>query len=104
MNVNINELLNYAISANASDLHLSVGSIPMVRIDGKMQALQLPALKNEEMIQVRNEVLNDNQKKILDEKLEIDFSYQIKDKGEDLGLIFLIKLMDYLLPLELYLL
>ena len=81
MTVNINELLNYAISANASDLHLSVGSIPMVRIDGKMQTLQLSPLKNEEMIQIRNDVLNDNQKKILDEKLEIDFSYQIKDKG-----------------------
>ena len=81
MTVNINELLNYAISANASDLHLSVGSTPMVRIDGKMQALQLSSLKNEEMIQVRNDVLNDNQKKILNEKLEIDFSYQIKDKG-----------------------
>ena len=47
MSVKINDLLNYAIKAKASDLHLSVGSIPMVRIDGKMQTLQLSPLKNE---------------------------------------------------------
>ena len=81
MAAKINDLLDYAIKANASDLHLSVGSIPMVRIDGKMQTLQLSRLKNEDMIKVRDQVLNDNQKNILDERLEIDFSYQIKDSG-----------------------
>ena len=81
MPIKINELLNYAIKANASDLHLSVGSIPMVRIDGKMQTLQLSPLKNEDMINVKDEVLNDNQKNILDTQLEIDFSYQIKNSG-----------------------
>ena len=65
MSDKINDLLNYAIKANASDLHLSVGSIPMVRIDGKIQTLQLSRLKNEDMINIRNQVLNDNQKKIL---------------------------------------
>ena len=81
MSININDLLDYSIKSNASDLHLSVGSIPMVRIDGKMQTLQLSPLKNEEMDSIKNDVLNDNQKKILEDRLEIDFSYQIKDKG-----------------------
>ena len=40
----IKDLLNYALEKNASDLHLSVGSIPMVRIDGKMNKLNLPEM------------------------------------------------------------
>ena len=47
MSVKINDLLNYAIKAKASDLHLSTGSIPMVRIDGVMQTLQLPVMTKE---------------------------------------------------------
>ena len=79
--MDLNKLLSYSVDSGASDLHLSVGSIPMVRIDGKMQTLQLSPLKNEEMNSIKNDVLNDNQKKILEDRLEIDFSYQIKDKG-----------------------
>ena len=81
MSININDLLDYSIKSNASDLHLSVGSIPMVRIDGKMQPLQLSPLKNEDMTSIKNDVLNDNQKKILEDRLEKYFSYQMKDKG-----------------------
>jgi len=44
MNVSINDLLGYALDSGASDLHLSVGSIPMVRIDGIMQKLKLPIM------------------------------------------------------------
>ena len=60
MPVNINKLLKYAVEAKASDLHLSTGSIPMVRIDGLMQTLQLPNLSNEEMIEIGLQVLNEN--------------------------------------------
>ena len=38
----INEMLSYALDVGASDLHLSVGSVPMVRIHGDMKKLQLP--------------------------------------------------------------
>ena len=47
MSTNINQLLKYAIEAKASDLHLSSSSIPMVRIDGVMQTLQLPIMTDE---------------------------------------------------------
>ena len=40
----INELLEYSMKSGASDLHLSVGSIPMVRIHGVMNKLQLQKL------------------------------------------------------------
>ena len=49
MATNINELLGYTLDNNASDLHLSVGSVPMVRIHGEMKKLQLPVLDQEVM-------------------------------------------------------
>ena len=81
MSTNINEMLKYAIEAKASDLHLSSGSIPMVRIDGTMKALQLPVMNDEGMLKISQEVLNDNQSKILSENLEIDFSYELEGFG-----------------------
>ena len=77
----INDLLEYSISSGASDLHLSVGSIPMVRIHGIMNKLQMPELSIELMEEIKNDILNENQKKIFNEKLEIDFSYALEDKG-----------------------
>ena len=60
----INELLSYALESGASDLHLSVGSYPMVRINGEMKKLQLPIMDLDTMKSIRDEVLNDNQKKL----------------------------------------
>ena len=77
----INDLLEYSISSGASDLHLSVGSIPMVRIHGIMNKLQMPELSIELMEEIKNDILNENQKNIFNEKLEIDFSYALEDKG-----------------------
>ena len=54
------DVIFYDISveeSNASDLHLSTTSTPMVRIDGLMQPLQLPNLKNEDMIIIKEQVL-----------------------------------------------
>ena len=59
MSAKINDLLKYAIEAKASDLHLSTGSIPMVRIDGVMQTLQLPVMTKDDMLKISNEILND---------------------------------------------
>lgn len=81
MSTAINDMLSYALDSGASDLHLSVGSIPMVRIHGEMKKLQLPILSIEDMEKIKNNVLNDNQKKIFKENLEIDFSKALKDKG-----------------------
>ena len=78
---NINELLKYSLDSGASDLHLSVGSIPMVRIHGVMKKLQLPSMDFSTMEKIRDDVLNDNQKKIFKEKLEIDFSTALGNEG-----------------------
>jgi len=81
MNVNIKQLLGYALESGASDLHLSSGSIPMVRIHGEMKKLQLSEMNDEVMHTILNEILNDNQKETFNEKLEIDFSTSLEDRG-----------------------
>jgi len=78
---NIKELLEYSLQSGASDLHLSVGSIPMVRIHGIMKKLQLPKLELSNMEAIKNEVLNENQKTIFDKNLEIDFSTSLEDRA-----------------------
>jgi twitching motility protein PilT len=78
---NINELLDYSLNSGASDLHLSVGSIPMVRIHGVMNKLQMPLMDIESMEQIKDDILSANQKKIFDENLEIDLSYALDNKG-----------------------
>ena len=77
----IKDLLNYALEKNASDLHLSVGSIPMVRIDGKMNKLNLPEMTLDKMEAIRDEVLSSDQLKAFKERLELDFSTKLDDKG-----------------------
>ena len=81
MSSSIKDMLSYALDSGASDLHLSVGSIPMLRIHGQMQKLQMPIMNESLMISIKNEILNKNQQKLFDEKLEIDFSTSLKDKG-----------------------
>jgi len=81
MDITIEKLLGYALESGASDLHLSSGSIPMVRIHGEMKKLQLPEMNDDTMNNILNDILNENQKDIFKDKLEIDFSTALKDKG-----------------------
>ncbi len=74
----IKDLLEYSLQSGASDLHLSVGSVPMVRIHGIMKKLQLPILELPVMESIKNEVLSDNQKQLFDKNLELDFSTAIE--------------------------
>ena len=77
----INELLQYSLDSGASDLHLSVGSIPMVRIHGIMKKLQLPKMGMEHMEKIKDDVLNDNQIKIFEKNLELDFSAELEGQA-----------------------
>ena len=77
MAISVKELLGYALDSGASDLHLSVGNIPMLRIHGEMKKIKSPALDLKAMEKIRDEVLNSNQKKIFKDDLEIDFSAEL---------------------------
>ena len=81
MSFSIEKMLHYALESGASDLHLSTGSIPMVRIHGEMKKLQLPEMNNSSMASIAKEILNDNQQGVFKENLEIDFSTELKGKG-----------------------
>jgi len=69
------------MNSGASDLHLSVGSIPMVRIHGIMNKLKLPEMDMDTMESIKKDILNENQRKIFKDRLEIDLSYALKDLG-----------------------
>ncbi len=79
--LSIHQLLKYSLDSGASDLHLSVGSIPRVRIHGEMHKLQLPPLKADMMTSIMKEVMNENQERIFKENMEIDFSTALEGHG-----------------------
>ena len=62
--MDLNELLSYSLDSGASDLHLSVGSVPMVRINGSMRPLNIDALSQDDMESMLTQVMNEDQKKL----------------------------------------
>ena len=79
--MDLNKLLAYSVDSGASDLHLSVGSIPMVRINGTMQPLNMDPLQQSDMESIIPQVLDPDQIKIFEERKEIDFSATLEGKG-----------------------
>ncbi len=77
----IDELLGYSLESGSSDLHLSVGAIPMVRINGTMRKLNLPLLSKEEMEGITHEVMTEGQLKRFHDHKEIDFSRELEGRG-----------------------
>jgi len=77
LNYTLEQLLKNVKQYNASDLHLNVGAEPMLRIDGRLAPLNLPKLKNEDVIELCYSVLTEKQKAELEEELELDFSFEI---------------------------
>lgn len=75
----IPDLLRFSVKYGASDLHLSSGSIPMIRIHGSLQKLDLPRTSDEELREAVKEILNDEQLERFEEMKEIDLSYKIPD-------------------------
>ena len=68
--MDINKLLSYALESGASDLHLSSGSIPMVRINGIMKPLNMSSTTDEDMNSILPQVMNEDQIESFHEKKE----------------------------------
>lgn len=79
--MDLNQLLSYSIDSGASDLHLSVGSVPMVRINGAMKPLNLDVLHQDDIEKMLPEVMDKDQMAIFREQKEIDFSAKLEGKG-----------------------
>jgi len=77
----INDLLKYAIDSGASDLHLSVGSKPMVRINGSMMHLNMETMTQDMMESILPQVMTDDQRNKFYKDKEIDFSTKLDGKG-----------------------
>ncbi len=75
--MDIAELLAFSQKNKASDLHISAGLPPMIRVDGDMKRIDLPALDPETVIKMIFDIMNDKQRKLYEENLEVDFSFEI---------------------------
>ncbi|WP_412971196.1 type IV pilus twitching motility protein PilT [Glaciecola sp. MF2-115] len=77
--MDINELLAFSVNNKASDLHLSAGLPPIIRVDGEMRRLNVDPLDHKQVHTLIFSIMNDNQRKEYEENLECDFSFEIKD-------------------------
>ncbi len=75
--MDIAELLAFGVKNNASDLHLSAGLPPMIRVDGDIRRINVPALDHKTVHQLTYDIMNDKQRKDYEEFLETDFSFEI---------------------------
>jgi twitching motility protein PilT len=78
---NIHQLLMEAIKKGASDLHISVGVPPVVRVDGFLEPLEYPPLNSMDTKKLIYFILNDRQKTKFEAEWELDFSTEIKEIG-----------------------
>ncbi len=77
MAVDIAQLLAFAVKNSASDLHLSAGVPPMIRVDGDIKRVNMPALEHKEVHSMVYDIMNDKQRKDFEEFFETDFSFEI---------------------------
>ena len=75
--MDITELLAFSAKQNASDLHLSSGLPPMIRVDGDVRRINLPAMSHKEVHALIYDIMNDKQRKDYEEFMETDFSFEV---------------------------
>ncbi|GAB4374646.1 MAG: type IV pilus twitching motility protein PilT [Acidobacteriota bacterium] len=80
--MHINDLLKSAAEKGASDLHLKVGSYPVIRVDGRLMAMtEHPRLMQEDTIALAFSIMSARQKQRFKENLEIDMAYSVPGLG-----------------------
>jgi len=75
--MDISELLAFSVKNKASDLHLSAGLPPMIRVHGDVRRINLPPLEHKDVHGMIYDIMNDGQRKQYEEVLECDFSFAI---------------------------
>jgi twitching motility protein PilT len=75
--MDIGELLAFGVKNGASDLHLSSGLPPMIRVDGDIRRINVPALDHKDVHDMVYDIMNDKQRKDYEEFLEVDFSFEV---------------------------
>src|SRR5512146_2280979 len=75
--MDISELLAFVVKNKASDLHLSAGLPPMIRVHGDVRRINLPPLEHKDVHGMVYDIMNDGQRKFYEENLEVDFSFEV---------------------------
>ncbi len=75
--MDISDLLAFSVKNKASDLHLSAGLPPMIRVHGDVRRINVPAMEHNEVHDMVYDIMNDGQRKVYEEILECDFSFEI---------------------------
>lgn len=75
--MDVAQLLAFGVKQGASDLHLSAGVPPMIRVDGEMRRINVPALEHSDVHDMVYDIMNDGQRKDYERELEADFSFEI---------------------------
>ncbi|OEY66483.1 type IV pilus twitching motility protein PilT [Marinobacter sp. X15-166B] len=75
--MDITELLAFSAKQGASDLHLSSGLPPMIRVDGDVRRINLPPMEHKDVHGLIYDIMNDKQRKDFEEFLETDFSFEV---------------------------
>ena len=75
--MDLTELLAFVVKNKASDLHLSSGLPPMIRVHGDIKRINVPAMEHKDVHSMIYDIMNDGQRKFYEENLECDFSFAI---------------------------
>src|SRR3984885_12229300 len=75
--MDIAELLAFSVKNKASDLHLSAGLPPMIRVDGDVRRINIPAFDHKQVHSLVYDIMSDKQRRDYEEFLEVDFSFEI---------------------------
>lgn len=79
--MNISELLAFTVQQKGSDLHISAGESPMIRVDGDMKRVKLPELSADQTQEMLYDIMGDSQRKVFEEKSDVDFSIELGDNA-----------------------
>jgi twitching motility protein PilT len=75
--MDVSDLLAFSVKNKASDLHLSAGLPPMIRVHGDIRKINMPAMDHSQVHDMVYDIMNDGQRKFYEENLEVDFSFEI---------------------------
>jgi twitching motility protein PilT len=75
--MDITELLAFAVKSKSSDLHISAGEPPMIRVDGDVKRINVPELSSDDVKEMVYDIMNDKQRKDFEEHYEADFSFEV---------------------------
>jgi twitching motility protein PilT len=76
--MDITQLLAFSVKNKASDLHLSAGLPPMIRVNGDVRRINVEALDHKAVHDMVYDIMNDSQRKVYEDRLECDFSFEIQ--------------------------